>query len=29
MVVVIFFERFEGHCQRSKVNSIEMDDACI
>ena len=29
MVVAIFFECFEGQCQRSKVNSIEMDDVCI
>ena len=29
MVVANFFECFEGQCQRSKVNSIEMDGACI
>ena len=29
MVVARFFECFEGQCQRSKVNSIEMDGACI
>ena len=29
MVVANFFECFEGQCQRSKVNYIEMDGACI
>ena len=29
MVVANFVEYFEGQCQRSKVNSIEMDGACI
>ena len=29
MVVAIFFECFEDQCQMSKVNSIEMDGACI
>ena len=29
MAVANFFECFEGQRQRSKVNSIEMDGACI
>ena len=29
MVVANFFECFEDQCQRSKVNSIEMDGPCI
>ena len=29
MVVANFFECFEGQCQRSKVNSIEIDGVCI
>ena len=29
MVVATFFECFEGQCQRSKVNPIEMDGAWI
>ena len=29
MVVAMFFECFEGQCQRPKVNSIEMDGVCI
>ena len=29
MAVANFFECFEGQCQRSMVNSIEMDGACI
>ena len=29
MVVANFFECFEGQCQRTNVNSIGMDGACI
>ena len=29
MVVANFFECFEGQCQRSEVNSTEMDGVCI
>ena len=29
MVVANFFQKFEGQGQRSKVNSIEIDGACL
>ena len=29
MVVANFFQKFEGQVQRSKVNSIKIDGACL